>query len=73
MIIYLLKRYYWLGLLLALLAPLWIRAASGNVDEFAPTKDALIWTGVLLGCRLLMTKYPGFAVRGVWRARQAIN
>jgi hypothetical protein len=67
-IIYLLKRYYWLGLLLALLAPLWIHAASGSADEFARTKDALIWTGVLLGCRLLMTKYPDFAVRGVWRA-----
>ena len=55
-----LNRYYALGLVFALVLPLWIMAARGGE---AP-RDAAIWTAILLGCWLLMTKRRGFQVRG---------
>lgn len=64
-VIWYFKKYYALALVLALVAPLWLGAASNN--HAGQTKDALIWTGILLGCWLLMTKHPGFRVRGTWR------
>ncbi len=59
------KKYYAIALVLALVAPLWLRVVSDN--RAGQMKDALIWTGVLLGCWLLVTKHPGFRLRGTWR------
>jgi lipoprotein signal peptidase len=64
-----LNRYYAAGLVLALVAPLWLMAFSSDAGASAPArKDALIWTGVLFGCWLLVTKRRGFEIRGNWRA-----
>jgi hypothetical protein len=65
-VIELFKNHYAIGLIAGLLAPLWLSAASMGFS-FASLRDAIIWTGVLLGCWLLITKHPGFRVRGVWR------
>ena len=63
-----LNRYYSLGLILALVTPLWLSAMNSGGDSGArSTHDALIWTGVLFACWLLVTKHPGFHVRGRWR------
>lgn len=61
-----LRRYYGLVWVLALAAPLWLNAA-GNGADFGAAKDALIWTGVLLGCWLLTARHPAFRIRGLWR------
>jgi len=61
-----LRRYYGLGLVMALTAPLWLEAASGGA-----THHALVWTGVLLLCWLLIKTLPGLAVRGRWRRPDA--
>jgi len=54
---------------LALLAPLWLLAFSSDAAASAPARrDALIWTGVLFACWLLVTKRRGFEIRGNWRA-----
>jgi hypothetical protein len=45
------KRYYALGLVLALVAPLWLGAFSSDADfAFDAMHDALILSAVLLGC-----------------------
>jgi lipoprotein signal peptidase len=63
-----LNRYYACGLLLALLAPLWLFTfARDGIAAASARRDALIWTAVLLGSWLLITKRRGFAVRGHWR------
>jgi lipoprotein signal peptidase len=61
------ERYYGLGLVLALVLPLWLAAASSQTLNSSETKDAWIWSGVLLGCWLLVRKYPGLQVKGFWR------
>jgi len=55
------RRYYSLGLVLALVAPLWLDAVASGAAH-----DALVWTGVLLGCWLLIKTLPGFRIRGAW-------
>jgi lipoprotein signal peptidase len=63
-----LNRYYSLGLVLALVAPLWLSAMFNSGDAAAQSiHDALIWTGVLAACWLLIAKHPHFHVRGGWR------
>jgi len=63
-----LNRYYAFGLVVALLAPFWLIAISSDAPSSATVRrDALIWTGVLLGCWLLVTKLRGFEIRGTWR------
>jgi lipoprotein signal peptidase len=63
-----LNRYYSLGLVLALVAPLWLGVAFNSAESAAQaTHDALIWTGVLIAGWLLITKHAGFHVRGRWR------
>jgi lipoprotein signal peptidase len=63
-----LNRYYAFGLVLALLAPLWLVAISSGAGWSAPARrDALIWTAVLLCCWLLVTKCRGYQIRGEWR------
>ena len=45
------KKYYAIGLVLALMAPLWLGAFSSATDfSFDAMHDALIWTALLLGC-----------------------
>jgi len=61
------KKYYAIGLTLALVAPLWINAALNRGVDPSRAKDALIWTAVLFGCWLLIAKHPGFSVQGSWR------
>jgi hypothetical protein len=61
-----LDKYYATGLVTALVAPLWLGAALSNGDP-GQTKDALIWTAIFAGCGLLITKNPGYHVRGGWR------
>lgn len=61
-----LRRYYGLGLMIALLAPLWLETAATGASH-----DALIWTGVLLFCWLLVRTLPGFHIRGAWREPSA--
>jgi hypothetical protein len=54
------KKYYAIGLVLALVAPLWLgAAASDGANRVQALRDALIWTGVLLGCWLL-PRHPIF-------------
>jgi hypothetical protein len=62
-----LKRYYGLGLILALIAPLWLHAVSTYGSDLSPLKDAVIWSAILLGCWWLPRKYSGFQVKGTWR------
>jgi len=66
-----LKKYYAVILVLALVAPLWLRAATNYTAGIAAFTDALIWTALLLGCRLLIAKLAGFQVRGTWRKPRA--
>ena len=62
-----LNRYYAFGLVLALLAPFWLIALSSDAASSAPAhRDALIWTGVLLGGWLLVRKLRGYEIRGRW-------
>jgi len=61
-VIVFLRRYFGLGLVIALVAPLWLEAT-----ESGSAHDALIWSGVLLACWLLIKTLPGFHVRGTWR------
>jgi len=45
------KKYYALGLVLALMAPLWLGAFSSAADSsFDAMHDVLIWTAALFGC-----------------------
>ncbi len=67
------ERYYSLGLVLALLVPLWLASVSSRSLNSSQTKDAWIWSVVLLGCWLLTRKYPGFQVKGVWRKAPAAD
>ena len=62
-----LNRYYAFGLVMALLAPLWLFAVTGQATSASSLHDALIWTAVLFGCWLLITKRRGFGIRGAWR------
>ncbi len=62
-----LNRYYSLVLLLALLAPPWFFTVTNEATSASSPHDALIWTAVLFGCWLLITKRRGFEVRGAWR------
>lgn len=63
-----LRRYYAPCLLFSLVAPLWFAGFSGAAAASPqPFHDALIWTGVLFGCWLLITIHPGFQVKGHWR------
>jgi lipoprotein signal peptidase len=62
-----LNRYYAFGLVMALLAPLWLFTLTGRATLASSLQDALIWTVVLVGCWLLITKRRGFGVRGAWR------
>lgn len=66
--IFFLRRYYALGLVIALVAPLWLEAT-----ESGSPRDALIWTGVMLACWLLIKKLPGFQIRGHWRKPNAVE
>lgn len=63
-----LQRYYSLGLVLALVAPLWLGGAYNSAGGFvAKFHDALIWSALLLTLWLLMTKRRGLQVKGTWR------
>jgi lipoprotein signal peptidase len=62
-----LDRYYAFGLVMALLAPLWLFSMTGQATSTSSLHDALICTAVLFGCWLLITKRHGFGVRGAWR------
>jgi lipoprotein signal peptidase len=63
-----LNRHYSLGLLLVLIAPFWLSTMLNTADSATQaTRDALIWTGVLGACWLLITKHPHFHVKGTWR------
>jgi lipoprotein signal peptidase len=63
-----LNRYYALGLVLALLAPFWLIAISSDAGSSASARrDALIWTGVLLGGWLLVSQLRRYEIRGRWR------
>lgn len=59
-----LERYYSFALALGLPTPLWVLAAHG---DGASLRDAAIWTAILLGCWLWITKRRGYQVRGAWR------
>jgi hypothetical protein len=62
-----LNRYYAFGLVLALIAPFWLNAISSDAASSAPARrDALIWTGVLLGSWLLVS-HRRYQIRGRWR------
>jgi lipoprotein signal peptidase len=63
-----LNRYYAVGLVLALLAPFWLIVLSTDAASSGPARrDALIWTGVLCGCWLLVSKLRRYEIRGRWR------
>jgi hypothetical protein len=63
-----LQRYFSFTLVLGLLAPLWLVGASRDDAAFLDRfHDALIWSAVLLGLWFLITRRPGFYVRGAWR------
>jgi hypothetical protein len=63
-----LQRYFSLALVFSLVAPLWVSAASSDAPSFYKRfHDALIWSAVLLGLWLLITKRRGFHIRGTWR------
>jgi lipoprotein signal peptidase len=63
-----LNRYYAFGLIVTLLAPLWLLTMTSEATSAsASLRDALIWSTVLCGCWLLITKRRGFGVRGSWR------
>lgn len=63
-----LHRYYAFSLVVALLAPLWFLTFAGESPfDSSALHDAVIWTALLLGCWLLITKRRGFEIRGNWR------
>ena len=63
-----LHRYYAFGLVLALLAPFWLIVISSDAGSSGPARrDALIWTAVLLGGWLLVSKLRRYEIRGRWR------
>lgn len=63
-----LQRYYAFILVLSLVAPLWLIGVLADAGSFQHRfKDALIWSGVLLGLWALITMRRGFHVRGRWR------
>jgi lipoprotein signal peptidase len=63
-----LNRYYAFVLVLALLAPFWLIVISSDGASSAPARrDALVWTGVLLGGWLLVSKLRRYEIRGRWR------
>lgn len=63
-----LNRYYSLLLMLLLVTPLWLAGLFANADSFHHRfKDALIWSGLLFGFWLLITKLRGYHVNGTWR------
>ena len=61
------EKYYTFGLIVALVAPLWLGAILDHGAAGDPIKDALIWTGTLLGCWSLSLRYSAFRLRGNWR------
>jgi lipoprotein signal peptidase len=61
------EKYYTFGLVVALVAPLWLGAIFSQHGAGNPPKDALIWTGTLFGCWLLSGRYSAFRLRGTWR------
>jgi hypothetical protein len=61
------EKYYTFGLIVALVAPLWLGAVLHHGAAGDAVKDALIWTATLLGCWLLSLKYSAFRLRGTWR------
>lgn len=69
----LLEKYYSLGLIVALVAPLWLVAILSHRDAGNSLKDALIWTGTLFGCWLLSIRYRAFRLRGNWRKPTAVE
>jgi lipoprotein signal peptidase len=63
-----LQRYYAFILVLSLVAPLWLIGALVGAGSFHHRfKDALIWSGLLLGLWALITMRRGFHIRGIWR------
>jgi lipoprotein signal peptidase len=63
-----LNRYYAFVLVLALLAPFWLIVISSDAGSSGPARrDALIWTAVLLGGWLLVSKLRRYEIRGRWR------
>lgn len=63
-----LSRYYAFTLILSLVAPLWLSVVFSDTTLVqARLRDALIWTVVLLATWLLVAKWRGFQVRGIWR------
>jgi lipoprotein signal peptidase len=62
-----LNRYYAVGLVLALLVPFWLIALSSDAGSGPGRRDALIWTGVLLGGWLLVSRSRRYEIRGCWR------
>jgi lipoprotein signal peptidase len=63
-----LDRYYAPTLVLALLAPLWLGVGPNfGGHDGAALRDALVWSGVLIGV-LLLTKIPRYQIRGHWRS-----
>jgi len=61
------EKYYTFSLIVALVAPLWLGAILDHGAAGDPIKDALIWTGTLLGCWSLSLRFPAFRLRGNWR------
>ena len=63
-----LQRYYSLVLVLMLVAPLWLGGAHSDASGFYESfRDALIWSALLLGLWILITKRRGLQVKGTWR------
>ena len=63
-----LRRYFSLALVLGLMAPLWLVGAVRDDAAFPDRfRDALIWSAVLSGLWILVTRRPGFYIRGAWR------
>lgn len=71
MLVYL-NRYFSFVLVLSLVAPLWLIGAVSQEGPFLERfHDALVWSAVLLAFWLLITKWRGFQVKGLWREPSA--
>jgi hypothetical protein len=62
-----LRGYFSLGLALALVAPLWLAVHGSGSSFHERMRDAVIWSGVILGLWILITQRRGFHVKGTWR------
>ncbi|HKY07995.1 MAG TPA: hypothetical protein VJQ55_07130 [Candidatus Binatia bacterium] len=63
-----LQSYFSFVLMLSLAAPLWITGAFSRAPSLhGRFRDALIWSGVLLGVWLLIRLRRGYQVNGAWR------